>query len=99
MNEVVFENFADSEAEDRSPWSSVCSIGSNSFFPDEASFPYTEGISALAVGDMDGVPYIKMCENMPYSSLNGEELEYVIGQVAPMADRIEQALEPDGDIA
>jgi len=56
-------------------------------------------VGYLAVGDLDGTAYVKMCENMPYSSLNGEELEYVISHVAPMADRMEQALEPDGDIA
>ena len=56
-------------------------------------------VGYLAVGDLDGTAYVKMCENMPYSSLNGEDLEYVISHVAPMADRMEQALEPDEDIA
>jgi hypothetical protein len=50
------------------------------------------------VGDLDGVAYVKMCENMPYSSLDGDELEYVISHVAPMADRMEQALESSTDI-
>ena len=40
-----------------------------------------------------------MCQNLPYSSLNVEELEYVIRQIAPMADRMEQALESAHDIA
>ena len=56
-------------------------------------------VGYLAVGDLDGTAYVKMCENMPYNSLNGEDLEYVISHVAPMADRMEQALEPDEDIA
>jgi hypothetical protein len=56
-------------------------------------------VGYLAVGDLDGTPFIKMCENMPYASLNGEELEYVIDQMAPMADRFEQVLEGDSDIA
>lgn len=56
-------------------------------------------VGYLAVGDLDGTAYVKMCENLPYSSLDGEELEYVISHVAPMADRMEQALEPDGDFA
>ncbi len=55
-------------------------------------------VGYLAVGDLDGVAYVKMCENMPYSSLDGEELEYVISHVAPMADRMEQALETSNDI-
>lgn len=56
-------------------------------------------VGYLAVGDLDGTAYVKMCENLPYNSLSGEELEYVISHVAPMADRMEQALESVNDIA
>ncbi|NIP17885.1 MAG: hypothetical protein GWM87_06810 [Xanthomonadales bacterium] len=56
-------------------------------------------VGYLAVGDLDGVAYIKVCENMPYASLNGEELEYVINTIAPFADRIERALDPGDDVA
>ena len=56
-------------------------------------------VGYLAVGDLEGTAYVKMCENLAYSSLNGDELEYVISNLAPMADRMEQALESGGDIA
>lgn len=56
-------------------------------------------VGYLAVGDLDGIAYVKMCENLAYKSLDGEELEYVIRHVAPMADRMEQVLESHGDIA
>jgi hypothetical protein len=56
-------------------------------------------VGYLAVGDLEGVAYVKMCENLAYSSLDGDELEYVISHVAPMADRMEQVLEHNGDIA
>ena len=56
-------------------------------------------IGYLAVGDLDGIPYIKVCENMPYATLTGQELEYVINTIAPFADRIEKALDPVSDIA
>jgi len=56
-------------------------------------------VGYLAVGDLDGTPYVKLCENMPYASLDGEELEYVIRTMAPFADRIERALEPGGDVS
>lgn len=56
-------------------------------------------VGYLAVGDLDGIAYVKMCENLAYSSLHGDELEYVITHMAPMADRMEQALESHGDIA
>src|SRR6056300_1030840 len=32
-------------------------------------------VGYLAVGDLEGTAYIKMCENLPYKSLDGEELE------------------------
>ena len=56
-------------------------------------------VGYLAVGDLDGTPYVKMCENLPYDSLNGTELEYVISHVAPMADRMPAALDSHHDIA
>jgi len=56
-------------------------------------------VGYLAVGDLDGMAYIKMCENLPYHSLSAKELEYVITHVAPMADRMEQALESEHDVA
>lgn len=56
-------------------------------------------VGYLAVGDLEGTAYIKMCENLPYKSLDAEELEYVISHLAPMADRMEQALESAHDIA
>lgn len=55
-------------------------------------------VGYLAVGDLEGTAYIKMCENLPYSSLNGQELEYVISHIGAMADRMEQALESGNDI-
>ena len=56
-------------------------------------------IGYLAVGDLDSIAYVKMCANLAYSSLDADELEYVISHMAPMADRMEQALESHGDIA
>jgi len=55
-------------------------------------------VGYLAVGDLDGVPYIKMCENLPYAFLGDEELDYTIKHVAHMADQMEQILEPDEDV-
>lgn len=56
-------------------------------------------VGYLAVGDLESTAFIKLCENMAYATLNGEELEYVIKSVAPMADRFEQVLDHDNDIA
>jgi len=58
----------------------------------------TQRVGYLAVGDLDGVPYIKMCENLPYAFVGEQELDYVIRRVALAADQMEQFLEPGGDI-
>jgi hypothetical protein len=58
----------------------------------------TQRVGYLAVGDMEGVPYIKMCENLPYAFVGEEELDYTIRNVAFTADRMEQYLEPGDDI-
>ena len=59
----------------------------------------TQRVGYLAVGDLDGVPYIKMCENLPYAFVGEQELDYVIRRVALAADQMEQVLEPGGDVA
>ena len=56
-------------------------------------------VGYLAVGDLDGVPYIKMCENLPYAFLGDQELDYTIKHVARTADNMEQSLEPGDDVA
>ena len=56
-------------------------------------------VGYLAVGDLDSIAYVKLCANLAYSSLDADELEYVISHMAPRADRMEQALESHGDIA
>jgi hypothetical protein len=55
-------------------------------------------VGYLAVGDLDGVPYIKMCENLPYAFVGEQELDYVIRRVALAADQMEQFLEPNSDV-
>ncbi len=58
----------------------------------------TQRVGYLAVGDLDGVPYIKMCENLPYAFVGEQELDYVIRRVALAADQMEQFLEPGEDV-
>ena len=59
----------------------------------------TQRVGYLAVGDLQGVPYIKMCENLPYAFVGEEELDYTIRNVASFADNLEKFLEPGEDIA
>ena len=57
----------------------------------------TQRVGYLAVGDLEGIPYIKMCENLPYAYVGEAELDYTISNVANSADKMEQFLEPGTD--
>ncbi len=51
----------------------------------------------LAVGDMEGMAFLKLCENMLYSSITVEALDYLITHVAELGDKIEITLNKGGD--
>ena len=58
----------------------------------------TQRVGYFAVGDMEGIPYIKMCENLPYAFVGEDELDYTIRNVAATADKMEEYLEPGDDL-
>ena len=55
-------------------------------------------VGYLAVGDLDGVPFIKLCENLPYAFLEDQELDYTVAHIAELADQIEQMLHSGNDV-
>ena len=58
----------------------------------------TQRSGYLAVGDLDGTPYIKLCENLPYRHLQADELLDVVHHIAEQGDRMERVLIEDGDV-
>lgn len=61
-------------------------------------FNWESRVGYLAVGDLDGVPYIQLCENRPYEGLNGAEVDRLILEIGGMGDRLERALSAGGDL-
>ncbi len=55
-------------------------------------------IGHLAATDIEGEPYIIMCENLPYSTLSLDELKYVVEHLARTADRLEESLMQGEDL-
>jgi hypothetical protein len=51
----------------------------------------------LAVSDLDGSPYLHLCENRPYALLSEDELNRVIDEIGPLGDRLEKAVSAGGD--
>jgi hypothetical protein len=54
-------------------------------------------VGYLAVGDLESVPFLKLCENMAYRDLSESALVETIRRVAELGDEIEQALTHGGD--
>ncbi len=51
----------------------------------------------LAVGDMEGVPFLKLCENLAYAFLSTPMLDHSIQHVALLGDRMEETLTDGND--
>jgi hypothetical protein len=61
-------------------------------------FNWDSRVGYLAIGELDGVPYLQLCENRPYESLTPAELGRLLYEIGGMGDRLERALSADGDL-
>jgi hypothetical protein len=62
------------------------------------AFNWESRIGYLAIGELDGVPYLQLCENRPYESLSGSEVDRLILEIGGMGDQLERALSAGGDL-
>ena len=62
------------------------------------AFNWESRVSYLAIGELDGVPYLQLCENRPYDSLTGAEIDRLILEIGGMGDQLERALSAGGDL-
>ncbi|HEY2395955.1 MAG TPA: hypothetical protein VGH81_08280 [Rudaea sp.] len=60
-------------------------------------FNWEQRVAYLAVSDLDGSPYLHLCENRPYELLTPAELDRLIGEIGPLGDRLEEAISAGGD--
>ena len=51
----------------------------------------------LAVGDLEGVAFLKLCANLPYATLTTAALDYTIERLAVLGDGMEKTLTGGGD--
>ena len=56
------------------------------------------GVKRLALTDLDGVPYLHLCENRPYEVLTAAELDRVVLEVGGLGDRMERTFSAGGDL-
>ncbi len=62
------------------------------------AFNWNSHVGYLAIGELDGVPYLQLCENRPYEGLNAAEVDRLVLEIGGMGDRLERALSADGDL-
>ena len=60
-------------------------------------FNWAQRTGFLALGDLDGSPYLHLCENLPYSLLDESELDRVISELATLGDGMERMIDSGGD--
>jgi len=60
-------------------------------------FNWEQRVGYLAVSDLDGSPYLHLCENRPYGLLSDDELKRLIQEIGPLGDRLEKAISAGGD--
>lgn len=62
------------------------------------SFNWQSRVGYLAIGELDSVPYLQMCENRPYDTLNAAEVDRLVLEIGGMGDRMESLLSAGGDL-
>jgi hypothetical protein len=60
-------------------------------------FNWQQRTGFLAVADLDGAPYLHLCENRPYEFLDSDELQRLIGELGTLGDQLEQIISTSED--
>jgi len=60
-------------------------------------FNWQQRTGFLAVADLDGSPYLHLCENRPYEFLDQAELQRVVGELGTLGDELEQLIANSSD--
>ncbi len=60
-------------------------------------FNWQQRTGFLAVADLDGSPYLHLCENRPYGFLDAAELERMIRELGVLGDQLELLIATGSD--
>ena len=60
-------------------------------------FNWEQRTGFLALSDLEGSPYLHLCENRPYALLSEAEIDRVLTELGTLGDRLEQAISSGGD--
>lgn len=62
------------------------------------SFNWHSRVGYLGVGNLDGVPYLQLCENRPYDCLHAAEVDRLVLEIGGTGDEMERSLSAGGDL-
>ena len=61
-------------------------------------FNWQSSVGYLAIGDLDGVPYLQLCENRPYDCLDAAEVDRLVLEIGGTGDEMERRMSAGGDL-
>ena len=61
-------------------------------------FNWESRVGYLGIGDLDGVPYLQLCENRPYDGLDPSEVDRLVLEIGGLGDRMERMMSAGGDL-
>lgn len=56
------------------------------------AFNWEQRVGYLALSELDGVPYLHLCENRRFRWLSREEIEFLISEIGTQGDRLERLI-------
>ena len=62
------------------------------------AFNWASRVGYLAIGELDGVPYLQLCENRPYDCLDAAEVDRLVLEIGGMGDEMERRMSAGGDL-
>ena len=62
------------------------------------TYNWESRVGYMAVGELDSMPYLQLCENRPYDTLTAAEVDRLILEIGGTGDHLERVLSAGGDL-
>ena len=61
-------------------------------------FNFESRVGYLAISELDGVPFLHLCENRPYEGLTAAEVDRLVLEIGGTGDEMEHRMSAGGDL-
>lgn len=61
-------------------------------------FNFESRVGYLAISELDGVPFLHLCENRPYDGLTAAEIDRLVLEIGGTGDEMEHRMSAGGDL-